>query len=176
MRIPANHTTTAPALDYYVEARDRFTGDVATARAGMLRDHVRESRQLDREQARVEAAHLRLVQAAQVGDLREEADKLRDAGMVRGASLIFGGGLSIASGVATASTTNTGARATDAATSTTPNADVPTQKAGIDWPGVLEGGADSTKGGGELWAAHVDRLAAHARTRATEHEHQAGES
>ena len=150
MRIVENPTT-APPLDYYVEARDRFTGDVATELAVMLIDYVRESRQLDQQQTHAEEAQLRLAQAAQVHDMREEADKIRDAGMIKGLGMIASGGSTIGSGVALAS----GSEA---------------------WATGLEGSAGAANGVGEAWAADVDRSAALARTHATEHEHQAGES
>lgn len=147
MRISEYQTTTPPPLDYYVEAKGRFTGDVATDLAVMLIDYVRESRQIDQQQTRAETAQLRLVQAAQVKDMREEADKIREAGMIKGASMILGGGVTIATGF-------TGKKVS----------------AG------LKGCGDAVKGGGDFWAAYVDREAALARTRATEHEHRAGES
>ena len=147
MRISEYQTTTPPPLDYYVEAKGRFTGDVATDLAVMLIDYVRESRQIDQQQTRAETAQLRLVQAAQVHDMREEADKIREAGMIKGASMILGGGVTIATGF-------TGKKVS----------------AG------LKGSSDAVNGGGDFWAAYVDREAALARTRATEHEHRAGES
>lgn len=177
MRISEYQTTTPPPLDYYVEAKGRFTGDVATDLAVMLIDYVRESRQLNQEQTRAETAQLRLVQAAQVHDMREEADKIRDAGMIKGAALVASGLFNVGAGLAAVSTTDTDAPSTTDtdAPSATP-AGAPSKQAAIDWPTGLKGCGDAAKGSGDLWAAYVDREAALARTRATEHEHRAGES
>lgn len=180
MRIPENHAITPPTLEYYLAARNSFTGDVATDLAVMLIDYVRESRQLNQEQTRAETAQLRLEQAAQVKDMREEADKLRDAGMVKGAGMILGGGVTIASGFATASAATKGAaNATDRGAPSAAGKGAPSETPsapGFDWFAGLKGSADALNGGGEAWAAHIDRSAARARTRATEHEHRAGES
>ena len=169
MRISEYQTTTPPPLDYYVEAKGRFTGDVATDLAVMLIDYVRESRQLDQQQTHAEEAQLRLEQAAQVKAMRDEADKIRDAGMTKGASMILSGGVTIVSGLATASTADKGTA------SATAKGAAPS-KPGFDWRAGLEGSAGAANGVGEAWAADVDRSAALARTHATEHEHQAGES
>jgi hypothetical protein len=180
MRIPENHTITPPTLECYLEARNGFTGDVATDLAVMLIDYVRESRQIDQQQTRAEQAQLRLEQAAQVKAMREEADAIREAGMIQGTSKMLGGGLGIASGIVAVSTTSTGDKSTastgdKSAPSTTPQG-APSQQAAIDWPTALQGSAKAVDGGSELWTANVDRSAALARTRATEHDHRAGES
>lgn len=168
MYIPKEHSVTPPTLDYYADARDAFIGDPASELAALIIDHVRESRQSYLEQTRAEERHLRVVQAAQIEDLREEADKLRDAGVARGTGLIVSGALSIGAGLATANAPN--AETPGGAKPSTPP---PTE---TDWPAVLNGAASGAKGGGDLLATHQEYRGQIARTRATEHEHLAGEA
>lgn len=164
MYIPNEHSVTPPTLDYYADARDAFLGDPASELAALLIDHVRESRQSYLEQTHAEESHLRLVQAAQIKELRDEADKLRDAGMARGAGMIVSGVLTI------------GASGITAGTPTTDVSDTPPETGGTDWPGVLNGAASGAKGGSELFAADDEFQGQLARTRATEYEHQGGEA
>jgi len=156
MRIPAEHAVTPPTLDCYAEARDAFSGDPASEIAALLIDHVRQSRQSYLEQTHAEEHQLRAVQAAQVEDLRTQADKLRDAAMYEGAGMMLSGGLTIGSAVASAS--------------------VPDKATGADWPRVLEGSAKGAEGGGTLVSAHFDREAGLAGADATEHEHLGSEA
>ena len=174
MRIPADNSVKPPTLDCYVEARDSFFGDPTSELAALLIEHVRESRQSYFEQTLAEEQHLRVVQAAQVEDLRKEADKVRDAGMAKGFGLIAGGLLTIGSGLATAKDTgvNTEAGAnTDPAPKAPPKADAP-----VNWATELAGGAKAAEGAGEVGAAHFERQAGLKRADATEHEHLAGEA
>jgi len=153
MHIPANDRVTPPTLEYYVEARDGFSGDPASELAALLIDHVRESRQLNRDQTRLEEEHLRFVQAAQVKQLRSEADELREAGRAKAFGMIVGGSLTVASGVALGGA----GRETH-------------------WSKGFDGGAKGAHGGGELIASEHELHAGRARARSTEYEHQAGES
>jgi len=154
MRIPAEHNVTPPTLDCYAKARDAFLGDTASELAALLIDHVRESRQSYLEQTRAEEHQLRLVQAAQVEDMRTQADKLRDAGISKGAGMIASGLLTVGSGVSIASTGT---------------ADNPYSK-------YFDGSAKGAEGGGQLMAAHFDHDAGIAGADATEHEHLGSEA
>ena len=168
MHIPPEHRVTPPTLDCYVEARDAFVGDAASEIAALLIDHVRESRQNYLEQTRAEEHQLRVVQAAQIKDMRIEADKLRDAGMYKGAAMMLSGGLTIASGVVTASNASSANRETPGS--------VPHKATETNWPSVFEGSAKGADGSGQLIAAHFDREAGLARADATEHEHLGSEA
>lgn len=154
MYIPNEHSVAPPTLDYYADARDAFVGDPASELAALLVDHVRESRQSYLDQTHAEESHLRLVQAAQIKELRHEADKLRDAGRANAYGLLGSGALKISSGVAIASTG-------------TPNN--PYSKG-------FEGGADGSAGAGTFYASGEEHQGQLARTRATEHEHLGGEA
>lgn len=168
MHISRQNNVTPPTLEYLTNARDAFVGDPAMELAVLLIDHVRESRQSYLEQTRAEERQLRAVQAAQIEDLREEADKLRDAGVARGTGLIVSGALSIGAGFATASAPSADAPELDQPVTPPPK--------GTDWPAVLNGAASGARGGGELLAALHERQGRLARVHATEHEHLAGES
>lgn len=169
MYIPKENNVTPPTLDYYLDARDGFLGDPASELAALLIDHLRESRQNYLEQSRAQEHQLRKVQAAKIEAMRDEADKIRDAGMAKGAGMIASGLLTIGASGVKAHTATTNAAASDAAP-TSP------ETAPTDWEGILKGAASGAQGGGELFAAGDERQAQLARTRATEHEHLAGEA
>ena len=154
MRIPGEHSVTPLTPECYAEARDAFMGDPASELAALLIDHVRESRQSYLEQTRAEEHQLRVVQAAQIKDMRVEADKVRDAAISKGAGMMLSGGFTIGSGVAIAQTGDP----------ETP------------WSKYLAGSADGARGGGELISGHFDREASLARADATEHEHLGSEA
>lgn len=182
MHISRQNNVTPPTLEYLTNARDAFVGDPAMELAVLLIDHVRESRQSYLEQTRAEERQLRAVQAAQIEDLREEADKLRDAGVARGTGLIVSGALSIGAGFATASAPSADAPELDKPVTPPPKGTglpepvTPPPPKGTDWPAVLNGAASGARGGGELLAALHERQGRLARVHATEHEHLAGES
>ena len=180
MHIPAHDRVTPPTLEYYVEAHDRFMGDPTSELAALLIDHVRESRQQNRDQTRIEEAHLRFVQTAQVQELRSEADELRKAGQAKAFGMIVSGAASIGSAAVAAASTNPSAPESEQGptpSDATPSDATPSVAAKrTAWPQVIKGAADGAEGGGGLIAAEHDLHAGRARTRSTEHEHQAGES